>query len=71
MDRISITRCQDVGMDKEGIKITIQPGYKKGLRPMPIYEGVMELEEFARCITNLSFCEIKTCKIREIPIETQ
>ena len=69
MDRISITRCQDVGMDKEGIKISIQPGCGKGLEPMPIYEGVMTLDEFARCITNLSFCEIKTLKIREIPIE--
>ncbi len=71
MDRISIIRCQDVGMDKEGIKIIIQPGCQKGLGAMPIYEGVMELDEFARCITNLSFCEIKTCQIREIPIESQ
>ncbi len=71
MDRISIIRCQDVGMDKEGIKIIIQPGCKKGLGPMPIYEGIMSLEDFARCITNLSQCEIKTLEIRKIPIESQ
>ncbi len=69
MDRISITRCQDVGMDKEGIKILIQPGCGKGLGPMPIYEGIMSLEDFARCITNLGQCEIKTLKIREVAIE--
>lgn len=71
MDRITISRTHFSGMDKDVIHIEIQPGCVKGLGPMPIYEGIMSLEDFARCITNLGYCEIKTLKIREIPIESQ
>lgn len=71
MDRITISRYKGSNMDKEMIQICIQPGCFNGLGPMPIYEGIMELQEFAKCITNLSQCEIKTQKIREVPIENQ
>lgn len=68
MDRINISRIQLANGD-EMIQVQILPGWGKKYGPQPIYEGLMTPHEFGRCITNLSDCEIKTLKIKEINVD--
>lgn len=59
MDRISISR--KVEHNEEFVEIEVINGV--GQPRKIIYEGKMKLDEFARCITNLSFCEIETVNV--------
>lgn len=59
MDRITITR--KVVHNEEFVEIEVVNGIGQPRRI--IYEGKMKLDEFARCVMNISFCEIETVNI--------